>query len=120
MPLGPSNSMRRARAQFAGNFFACAGFEIIDNNGFESAEAGVKAAHEKNADIIVLCSSDEEYAQLAPEAKKFLGDDKILVVAGYPKEILENLKSNGIEHFIHLKSNVLDSLKGFQKHLNII
>ncbi len=113
-------AMRRARAQFSGNFFACAGFEIIDNNGFESAEAGVKAAHEKKADIIVLCSSDEEYADLAPEANKLLGDDKILVIAGYPKEILENLKSIGVEHFIHLKSNVLDSLKDFQKQLDII
>ena len=112
-------AMRRARAQFSGNFFACAGFKIIDNNGFSSASEGVKAARKANADIVVLCSLDEEYAQLAPEAKELLGSEKILVVAGYPKNIMEDLKARGISNFIHIKSNVLETLRKFQKELKI-
>jgi len=34
-------AMRRARADFAGNFFAVGGFEIIDNLGFNSLEEGI-------------------------------------------------------------------------------
>jgi methylmalonyl-CoA mutase len=62
------SAMRRARAQFSSNFFAVAGYEVQDNNGFESVADGVNAALEAKADIIVLCSSDEEYATVAREA----------------------------------------------------
>ena len=54
------NLMRLARAQFSSNFFACAGYEIIDNLGFETVEKGVDAALDAKADIVVLCSSDDE------------------------------------------------------------
>lgn len=111
--------MRLARSQFSGNFFACAGYEIIDNLGFETLEEGVKAAREKDADIVVLCSGDEEYAMLAPEAFELLKDGKeILVVAGAPK-CMDELKEKGIEHFIHVRSNVLETLRAFNSLLGI-
>ncbi|HBI57742.1 MAG TPA: methylmalonyl-CoA mutase small subunit, partial [Porphyromonadaceae bacterium] len=65
-------AMRLARAQFSSNFFGCAGYEIIDNLGFNTVEEGVDAALAKGADIVVLCSSDDEYADLAPEAYRYL------------------------------------------------
>ncbi|MFA6701715.1 MAG: methylmalonyl-CoA mutase family protein [Dysgonamonadaceae bacterium] len=110
-------AMRLARAQFSSNFFAVAGYEIIDNIGFESVEDGVKAAREKNADVIVLCSSDDEYAELAPKAYELVKNGKeIFVVAGAPA-CMDDLKANGIEHFINVRSNVLDTLKGFNEKL---
>jgi methylmalonyl-CoA mutase len=112
-------NMRLARAQFSGNFFACAGYEIIDNLGFETIEEGFKAARAAKADIVVLCSSDEEYAQLAPEAYAALDKSKeILVIAGNPA-CSEELKALGITNFIHVRSNVLESLQTFNKQLNI-
>ena len=110
-------NMRLARAQFSGNFFACAGYEIIDNLGFKTIEEGVKAARAAKADIVVLCSSDEEYIQLAPEAFAAL-DREILVIAGNP-ECSEDLKAQGITNFIHVRSNLLESLQAFNKQLNI-
>lgn len=38
--------MCRARAQFSCNFFAVAGFEVIDNDHFATVKEGVKAAME--------------------------------------------------------------------------
>ena len=111
-------AMRLARSQFSGNFLACAGYEIIDNLGFETIEEGVKAAREKNADIIVLCSSDDEYETLAPEAYKFIKGKEVFVVAGAPK-CADDLKSQGIEYFINTKSNVLDMLTQFNTLLDI-
>ena len=61
-------AMRLARSQFSGNFFACAGYELIDNLGFKTVAEGVQAARDKNADVVVLCSSDDEYVTYAPEA----------------------------------------------------
>ncbi len=111
-------TMRKARAQFASNFFAVAGFDVMDNNGFDTIEQGIEAAKQAKADIVVICSSDDEYATLAPQVKK-LCTTQIPVVAGFPKAIMDNLKAEGLEHFIHVKSNVLDTLTGFQKLLGI-
>ncbi|MDR1860555.1 MAG: methylmalonyl-CoA mutase family protein [Bacteroidales bacterium] len=105
-------TMRMARAQFSCNFFAVAGFSVQDNNGFATVEEGVAAARKAGADIIVLCSSDDEYATLAP-ATFALTKDKIFVVAGAPA-CTDDLKAQGITNFIHVKSNLLDELQRYQ------
>ena len=109
-------AMRLARAQFSANFFACAGYEIIDNLGFETVQAGVDAAMEKGADIVVLCSSDDEYAEYAPEAFKALNGRAEFVVAGAPA-CMDDLKAIGIENFVHVRVNVLETLQGFNAKL---
>ncbi|MCQ2074981.1 MAG: methylmalonyl-CoA mutase small subunit [Bacteroidaceae bacterium] len=111
-------AMRQARAQFSGNFFGCAGYQIIDNLGFKTDEEGAEAACKAKADIIVLCSSDDEYAEYAPAAFKAVGDKAIFVVAGAPA-CMEDLKAQGIENYIHVRCNVLDTLKDFNAKLNI-
>ena len=55
--------MARARSQFSCNFFACAGIKVIDNTYFKSIEEGVKAALESKAQIVVVCASDDDYAE---------------------------------------------------------
>jgi len=115
-------AMRKARAMFTTNFFGCAGYEILDNGGFSSVEEGIKAYKASKAEIVVVCSSDEEYATLVPEiAKKLKSNNKelSLVVAGYPKEILETLKQAGVDEFIHVRSNLLETLESFQEKLGI-
>lgn len=109
-------AMRLARAQYSANFFGCAGYEIIDNIGFDSVEKGVDAAMEKGADVVVLCSSDDEYAEYAPAAYKYLNGRAMFVVAGNPA-CAEDLKAIGIEHFIHVRVNVLDTLVDFNAKL---
>ena len=109
-------AMRLARAQFSANFFGCAGYEIIDNIGFKTVKEGVDAAIEKGADVVVLCSSDDEYAEFAPEAYKELNGRAMFVVAGAPA-CMEDLKAQGIEEFIHVRVNVLDTLVKFNAKL---
>ena len=111
-------AMRLARSQFSSNFFACAGYEIIDNNGFNSIEEGIIAAQKANADLIVLCSSDEEYADIAPAAFKAINGKQIFVVAGAP-QCMNDLQKLGIENFINVKTNVLEALKEYNKMLGI-
>ncbi len=111
-------AMRKARAGFATNFFGVAGYEIIDNPGFATPEEGAKAALESGADVVVLCSSDDAYAELTKPACDILkGHVKSLVLAGFPKEMVDTYKSYGIDEFIHVKTNVLESLTNFQKML---
>ena len=109
-------AMRLARSQFSSNFFACAGYEIVDNLGFNTVQEGVDAALAQAADVIVLCSSDDEYAELAPEAFKYLNGRAEFVVAGAPA-CSEDLKAIGITNFVNVKSNVLETLQAFNAKL---
>ncbi len=111
-------AMRLARAQFSCNFLASAGYDVVDNLGFKTIEEGVEAAKKANADIIVLCSSDDEYAELAPKAYDLTKGNSILVIAGAPA-CTDELKEYGIEHFINVKSNILDTLRVFNGLLHI-
>ena len=109
---------RQARAQFSCNFLAAAGYKVIDNLGFQTVEEGIDAAVEAGADIVVLCSSDDEYAEYAIPAYKYLDNRAIYVVAGAPA-CAEDLKAAGIENFIHVKVNQLETLKMFNSKLGI-
>lgn len=113
-------AMRKARANFAANFFACAGFEVIDNGGFDTAEEGIAAARQIQPEIVVICSADEAYVEKAAIIFEALKNDAIVVLAGYPTDLVEQLKAAGMKHFVHVKSNVLETLTLIQKELGII
>jgi methylmalonyl-CoA mutase len=117
LPIG-NPAMSKARSQFSSNFFGCAGYQIIDNKGFATPAEGVVQALKSNADIVVICSSDEEYLSFAPEIYYSLKGKAIIVVAGNPSSIAE-LKSKGLENFIHMRSNVIETLTEFNNKLGI-
>ena len=102
-------AMRQARAQFSCNFLACAGYKVIDNLGFNSVEEGIDAALAAGADIIVLCSSDDEYAEYAVPAFKYLDGRAMFIVAGAPA-CMEDLKAEGIVDDLKAKG-YLDEFK---------
>jgi methylmalonyl-CoA mutase len=111
-------AMRKARAQFSCNFFGCAGYKIIDNPGFSNLEEGIQSFLASEADILVVCSSDEEYMVYAPEIYARLRDKAIIVIAGNPASA-EELKAKGLDLFIHLKSDVPGMLGCFNERLGI-
>lgn len=113
-------AMRQARAGFITNFFGCAGYEIVEPSGFATVEEGVKAAGEAKPDLIVVCSSDEEYATLGVEAAKQCKaqyPNTPFLVAGNPTECLDALKEAGTDDFIHVKVNILESLRKYNQML---
>ncbi len=110
-------AMRKARSQFAGNFFGCAGYEIVDNPGFGTIEEGIKEAKNAKPDIIVICSSDDEYKEISEPIYNALKDETIIALAGYPKELIEKLNEIGLTNLIHVKSNLLEELT---KYNNIL
>jgi methylmalonyl-CoA mutase len=117
LPIG-NLAMRKARSQFSANFFGCTGYRIIDNHGFESVEESIKSALESKAEIVVICSSDEEYPQYAPKIFEELKEKAIVVIAGNPA-CIEELKAIGIDNFIHVRSNLIETLTEFNKKLGI-
>jgi methylmalonyl-CoA mutase len=97
--------MKMARAQFCQNFLGCAGFDIVENEALEPA------------DLVVLCSSDPEYlalaAEICPQTKS------PVLVAGNPKEQIDQLKAAGVAGFLHVLSNMVDTLTELQDKLGI-
>lgn len=113
-------AMRQARAGFITNFFGCAGYEIVEPAGFATVEEGVKAVAEAKPALIVVCSSDEEYATLGVEAAKQCKQqfpNVPFLVAGNPTEAMDALKAAGAEDFIHVRTNILESLKSYNQKL---
>jgi methylmalonyl-CoA mutase len=116
-------AMQRSRAGFTTNFFGCGGYEIFENQGFSTVDEGVSAALTSKAEIVVICSSDEEYGGIVPEIAHKIKEANYriqILVAGYPKELIETFKSAGVDDFIHLKSNLPETLRNSQKQLGII
>jgi methylmalonyl-CoA mutase len=107
--------MRKARSQFATNFFGCGGFGI-ETRHFGNIDDIVATP----CDAIVLCSSDLEYDSLAADliqALKAAGRETPVIVAGYPKDSIETLKAAGVADFIHIKSNCAETLARWQERL---
>jgi methylmalonyl-CoA mutase len=99
--------MRTARANFALNFFGCAGFEIAESEEYANI----------NADLLILCSSDPEYLPFAQEVCQKV---KVpVIVAGNPKEHADALKTAGVQGFIHIASDAVETLTDWQNRLGV-
>ncbi len=114
-------AMSNARAGFSISFFGCVGYEIINNPKYNDIDKGAKEAINNNPNIVVLCSSDEEYEELSKAAKiiKDKNKDAIIIVAGYPKDSINKLQENGVDDFIHVKTNILDKLTLYNEKFDI-
>jgi methylmalonyl-CoA mutase len=99
--------MRTARGNFALNFIGCAGFEVAESEAYAGTDA----------DLLVLCSSDPEYLAFAEEV---CSATKIpVIVAGNPKEQIESLKAAGVQGFIHIASDAVETLTYWQDRLGM-
>ncbi len=78
----------------------------------------MKAALKSKSKIVVICSSDKEYPELAPvicAGLKEKNPEIKVIIAGNPKEHADALKASGIDDFIHARSNMLETLRKYQE-----
>lgn len=116
-------AMRNARAAFSAEFFGAAAFEIMEEVFLEDVKTGAEEIAKGDADIVVICSSDAEYATLGiafAETFRSISKDKKLIVAGYPAESIEKLIQTGINDFIHMKTSVVEFITALQNELFIV
>jgi methylmalonyl-CoA mutase len=97
--------MRKARSNFCLNLFGCAGFDIIQSDKLQES------------DLIVLCSSDPEYLGLAQEICPKVKAP--VVVAGNPAEQADALRAAGVVDFVHILSDPIETLSGWQDRLGV-
>ena len=113
-------AMRKARATFAADFFGTAGFEMMGEFFFDNIENAAKESAASDADIVVMCGADDDYIENGEAfAKTFkaAANDKQLVLAGNPADMIEKLKAAGVDEFIHVRTNAIEALNAFQEKL---
>ncbi len=119
--LGPI-AKHTARATFAKNFFEVGGIEAVTNAGYADAESCAAAYKESGADLAILCSADPIYedmvASVAPALKQ--AGCPYLFLAGNPGEHKDAYMTAGVDNFIVLGGDVLQTLRSTLARLGVI
>jgi methylmalonyl-CoA mutase len=110
--LGPIPE-HKGRAGYAQNFLEAGGFATIGNDGFATPEAAAAAFRESGAELAVVCSSDDVYAELAESTARLLQQSgaRAIVLAGSPGEREAAYRAAGVTDFIYVGSNAVDILR---------
>jgi methylmalonyl-CoA mutase len=110
--LGPI-AAHTGRATFAKNFFEAGGIEAIGSGGFDTADACAEAFKASGASIAILCSSDDVYEGMAEQTAAALkaAGVKRLYLAGAPGDKKDAYTAAGIDAFVFLGCDVLDTLR---------
>ena len=117
--MGPVKQ-HKARADFSRGFFEVGGFDVIYEKGFDTIEEAADKASKSGSEITVICSTDETYPELVPALVKTLksGNKRMKVVlAGYPKEQIEEHRKSGVDDFIYVGADVHSILKNLLTNL---
>lgn len=113
----------KPRADFSTDFFAVAGFDINMGKGFANATEAIAGISSITAPVVVICSTDDIYAEVVPayasELKKQKPNVK-LILAGLPADLVEQFKQAGVDDFIHIKSNVYATLESIYKSISVL
>ncbi len=113
-------TMRKARAAFAYDFLGVSGFEMWQEKSYKSALEAAKKSAKSTSQVVVICSSDQDYDESAlvfVKAFRKLNSDKVLLLAGNPIHLIGELTDAGLDGCIHLKSDIIDTISSVQRKI---
>ncbi|MCL1827521.1 MAG: methylmalonyl-CoA mutase family protein [Candidatus Cloacimonetes bacterium] len=103
----------KPRVDFAISFFEPFGFVCNTNDGFENVDNAVAEVAKKAAQVIVLSSTDDLYPEVVPAFAKALKEkapEKVLCLAGYPKEHIEAFTKSGVDFYVYMRANLVTTV----------
>lgn len=112
----------KARRDFTQGFYEVGGFELINQGGYDTVESAVGATITSGAGAVVICSTDAKYADVVPEftrAIKAQNPDMIVILAGYPKDQVDEYRQAGVDDFIHIRANCYEMNSQLQDRLGV-
>ena len=116
--MGPI-PQHKARADFIASFMEVAAFEILRNDGFAEIGECAAAAAASGADIAVICSTDASYPELVPPLARAIKEKcpgMGVYLAGAPAaDCKDSYVEAGVDGFISIRSNCLETLTEFQR-----
>ena len=110
-------NMRKARAAFAYDFMGVSGFKMLSEKSHCCAETAAKSSAKSESDVVVICSSDKDYKESALDfvkAFRVINKDKVLILAGNPIELADELTEAGLDSFIHVRSDIISIISSVQ------
>ncbi len=119
--MGPI-AQHKARADFATGFLQVGGFYVAGNDGFATPEEAAEAALFSKAQAVCICSTDDTYPELVPQIISIIKAEKpdmIFILAGYPQDMVETYKQQGIDLFIHLRANAFETLSELANRMGV-
>ncbi len=112
-------TMRKARAAFAYDFIGVSGYTVLQEKSYASALEAAELSAKSNSNVVVICSSDQDYDENAVafvKAFRALNTDKVLLLAGAPANLSE-LTEVGLDGCVNMKSDVIVTLSNIQKKI---
>lgn len=106
--------MRNARAQFGRGLLAAGGISVMDNHYPNELDTSSEEFSQSGADILVLCSSDPEYASTGVELihnARQATQDLTVIIAGKP----DNWEETGADSCIYAGMNAYEFLLKLSK-----
>ena len=108
-----------ARYRFVKGLLPAAGIDVTVPNRWPFAD---QKKPQSNSKLIVLCSSDQGYTDSAAaivQELRLSNPGAYIVAAGNPEGQREALTSQGVNDFVHLKSDFVAVLSSYQKLFGI-
>ncbi|MBJ2175380.1 methylmalonyl-CoA mutase small subunit [Aureibaculum sp. A20] len=110
-------TMRKARAAFAYDFIGVSGFEVRQEKSYKDALEAAEESAKSDSNVVVICSSDQDYDESAlnfVKAFRALNKDKVLLLAGNPTNIIDELTESGLDGCIHMKTDIISTISKVQ------
>ena len=100
--LGPIPE-HKTRSAWSTNLLAAGGIEALPNDGYPSVEAIVAAWGESEADMAVICGTDDRYAEQAFSVATALAENgcSTILLAGKPGDKADAYNEAGVSMFIY-------------------
>lgn len=101
-----------ARSGFAKGFFEAGGFEVISGANSETAAQAASGFAASGASVAVICSTDDRYAAQVETVAPALhaAGARSVVLAGSPGEHEGVYRAAGVDRFIFIRCNVVETL----------
>lgn len=111
-----------ARVTYARNFLEAGGFAVVSRDGPADVGVALQAFKESGARIAVLCSTDKLYEtvveQTAPRLKA--AGARTVILAGHPGANEAIYRAAGVDRFIFIKCDVLDTLRALLREEGVL
>lgn len=111
--FGPKK-MRRARSMFVQGFLGAGGYDMVEvvvNDG----GALIAEIERHQPDAVVLCSADEAYLEFV----RGVSTTAPLFVAGNPTEVIDDLRASGVDDFLHVRLDQLETIQRYHERFGI-
>ena len=113
-------TMRKARAAFAYDFIGVSGFTVLQEQSYSSPQDAAEQSAKSDSSVVVVCSSDQDYEESAVgfvKAFRALNREKVLLLAGNPTNIIDELTEAGLDGCVNIKSDVIRTISSIQNKI---